>query len=136
MVVVALRLFRAQPLVFTAVVSLVQIHPIYNPLLFLLFLLDAAIMIAVVVLYIRTLKGLLRGEGRFRKYFALAATLRLAWPLVQIMLFGRSLFLNGALWGIVLSDGAMLLYFFKSYRVRENYFPEVMEEDTADDQTA
>ncbi|MDR0928720.1 MAG: hypothetical protein LBM74_03285, partial [Oscillospiraceae bacterium] len=107
---VAWRLFRSPPLVLTAVVSLVQIHPIYNPLLFLLYLLDVAIMIAVVVLSTRMLKGLLQGGWYFRKYFTLVTALRVAWPLAQIMLFGRSPFLEGALLGIVLSDGPMLLY--------------------------
>ncbi|MDR0897042.1 MAG: hypothetical protein LBN04_04215, partial [Oscillospiraceae bacterium] len=66
--------------------------------------------------------------------------LRVAWPLAQIMLFGRSPFLEGALLGIVLSDGPMLLYLYKSKRVRAGYFPQAVPraetmEDTPDDQT-
>ncbi|MDR0897043.1 MAG: hypothetical protein LBN04_04220 [Oscillospiraceae bacterium] len=90
-------------------------------------------LVGSIALGIAALAGLLRGDRRFRKFYAWQVVLQLVKPLLGLLLYGGPAN-YGRLLIIVLLDGSALLYFYKSRRVREGYFPET-KEDTSDDQT-
>jgi O-antigen/teichoic acid export membrane protein len=101
---------------------LTDIDPALNPVSFLYVLLYIVSAVAIVALTIATVAGLIQGDRRFRKYFILAMAIRLAMALVNLAIDGAAHIFE--LIGIALFDGLMLLYFYKSKRVRTGYFPE------------
>ncbi|MDR0897448.1 MAG: DUF2569 family protein [Oscillospiraceae bacterium] len=119
----ALRLLWALPPILNAIEVLANAIYRQDRMYFLLALLDTVIAIIVVVLYFATLRGLLQGDRRFRKYFTVLMAIRMATWLVQGIAYG-SQDAFGEVFGIAVWDGLMLLYFHKSQRVQAGYFGE------------
>jgi hypothetical protein len=110
---------------------LTGIDPALNPAWFLYLSLHTLSAVAVIALSIATVAGLIQGDRRFRKYFMVTMAIRLAVALLNMAIVGDVAYISNLI-AIALFDGLMLLYFYKSQRVREGYFSEVKAEETAE----
>ncbi|MDR0897044.1 MAG: DUF2569 family protein [Oscillospiraceae bacterium] len=122
-VVLGLRVISGLGSLQEPIEMLTEVNPALNPPLFLYLLLYTVSAVATIALGIATVAGLIQGDRRFRKYFIVTMAIRLAVSLVDMAIIGDVAYISNLI-VIALLDGLMLLYFYKSKRVRAGYFPE------------